>query len=160
MRHPALNPVYLHRAMPQHRIGEVLAPSQQRPAPRRQLVEAERLQQAIIRAVVQAFAPAPQHYLSPVSTSTAVPSELPAHLSQHLSPVLLRKTKVQHNQVWPVLSAHVSAPVRHPPPNPLHALPASTLFAGTESKCRIVFHNQNSHQVPSFIARNAQPKLH
>ena len=142
--------------MPQHRIGKVLPPPQQRPAPRRQLMKAERLQQTIIRAQVQALAPAPQPRCAPsapaplsrrtrprISASTSVPSFFGR----------LRSSTIRSGRC----SRACSSAARHPPPNPPHALPASNPSAGTPQRS-IIFHNQNSHQAPSFIARNVQAK--
>jgi hypothetical protein len=129
--------------MPQHRIGKSLPPSQQSPAPSRQLMKTERLQQAIIRAQIQAphpflhHAPARQHQHSCVVI-------LPAHLFEHLSPILARQAQIQNHQVR--LKRLNLLQRGNPIPHPSNLMPFQLqALLQKQPQSRIVFNNQNPH---------------
>jgi hypothetical protein len=141
--HTALHAIQLNIAVPQHRIGKLIPPPQQRTAACRQFMKAEGLQQAVVRPKVQTLHPL--LYLTPPGQHQhGGLIEPPPHLRQHFSPILLRKAQIEHNQVRAMLRSMFQRrlPIAHP--GHFVALQLQPLLQ-KQPQGNVVFHNQNSH---------------
>src|SRR6185437_4240815 len=118
--HPTVHPIQFDLSMPQHRIGKLFPPSQQRSTSSCQLMKAERLQQAIIRAKVQTLHPF-FNFTPPSQHQHCHLIEPPPHLCQHLGSIFSRKTQIHHHQIGSVLLRIQQS--RFAVPHPLHIMP-------------------------------------